>query len=184
MNWISAGEFLEREELAETKHLYYAGSVTAMAGGTIEHGRIATNLIGEMYSALKGRDCAVFGSDVLLQTGSEAMFTYPDLMVVCGAVERMVGKRNVVRNPVFVVEVLSPSTEGMDRGLKSREYRLTPSIRQYALVSVDQPLVEMHTRGEDGQWRISEVAGLDGECEFPALGCRIAMAAVYEGVVG
>ncbi len=78
----------------------------------------------------------------------------------------------------------SPSTEGLDRGVKSREYRASPSIRQYALISQDQPWVEIHTRDEAGFWRISEVRGLKAVCDFTGIECRVPMAALYEGVLG
>jgi Uma2 family endonuclease len=162
--------------------MYYAGEVTAMAGGTFEHGRLAGNLNGQLYGALRGRGCAVLGSDVLFETGSQEMLTYPDLMVVRGPVERKLGKRNVITNPVFVAEVLSPSTEAIDRGAKSREYRLSPSIRQYALIAENRPLVEIHTRAAAGHRWISEVVGLDADCAVSSLECRILMAALYEGV--
>ncbi len=181
--WISPDEFLEQEELSETKHMYYAGTVTAMAGGTFEHGILAMNIGGELRTALRGRGCTVVGSDVMFRSGSKEMYTYPDVSVVCGPAERMPGRRTVITNPIFVVEVLSPSTEAIDRGAKSREYRLSPSIRQYALMSQDRPLIEIHTRDADGTWRISEVAGLDADCVFSALECSIPMAALYEGVL-
>jgi len=181
--WISPEEFLAHEEASEIKHLYYAGVVTAMAGGSFEHARLAMNLGGELYAALRGRDCGVLGSDVMFQTGSRDMLVYPDLMVICGPVSRMQGRANVVTNPVFVVEVLSPSTEAKDRGDKSHEYRTSPSVRQYALISQDKPRVEIHTRAEDGTWILSEVSGLDGEVAIASLGCRVPMAALYRGVL-
>jgi Uma2 family endonuclease len=181
--FLSVDEFLDAEELAETKHMYYAGVVTAMAGGSFEHALLAMNLGTQLNNALRGRGCSVVGSDVMFQTGSKEMYTYPDLTVVCGPVQRMPGRRNVITNPVFLVEVLSPSTEGRDRGEKSHEYRLSPTLRQYALICQDKPLVEIHTRGEDGYWRISEVSGLEAECEFSALQCGVSMAAMYEGVL-
>jgi Uma2 family endonuclease len=104
-------------------------------------------------------------------------------MVHCGPVERMPGRRNVIANPVFLVEVLLPSTEGRDRGAKSHEYRLSPTLRQYALICQDKPLVEIHSRCEDGSWRITEVMGLEGECAFSSLECSVPMAAIYEGVL-
>ena len=181
--FISIDEFLDAEEVAETKHMYYAGVVTAMAGGSYEHGRLAMNLGGQLYAALRGLGCAVVGSDVMFQTGSKEMYTYPDLTVVCGPVERMPGRRNVITNPVFLVEILSPSTEGRDRGEKSHEYRLSPTLRQYALICQDKPLVEIHTRCEDGGWRITEVMGQDADCAFSSLECSVPMAALYEGVL-
>lgn len=181
--WISPDEFLEHEEASRTKHSYAAGIVTAMAGGSSEHAVLAMNLGSELRSALRGRGCRVVGSDLLFQTGSKEMYTYPDVMVVCGPFARMEGRINVITNPVFVAEVLSPSTEGFDRGAKSREYRASPTLMQYALLSQERPLIELHTRDHDGTWRISEVSGLEGECEFTSLQCRIPMAALYEGVL-
>ena len=180
---ISADEFLDQEERSETKHVYYAGVVTAMAGGSPAHAFLAVNLCSEMRASLRGRGCRVAGSDLLFQTGSKEFFVYPDVIVICGPLARMEGRPNVVTNPVFVAEVLSPGTEGDDRGRKSREYRASPSIRQYALLSQDRPLVEIHTRDEDGHWRISEVSGLDADCSFSALQCSVPMAALYEGVL-
>lgn len=180
---ISIDEFLDEEEVSEAKHMYYAGVVTAMAGGTFEHARIAMNLGGQLYTLLRGRDCAIVGSDLMFQTGTKEMITYPDLMVVCGPVERMQGRRTVVTNPIFLVEVLSPSTEAKDRGVKSHEYRLSPTLQQYALICQDKPLVEIHTRCEDGSWRITEVMGLAADCAFSSLECSVPMAALYEGVL-
>lgn len=144
---ISVDEFLDAKERSEAKHLYSAWVVTAMAEETFEHARIAMNLGGQLYARLRERGCAVVGSDLMLQTGSKELVTYPDLMVVCGPVERMPGRQTVITNPVFLVEVLSPSTESRDRGVKAHEYRLTPSVQQYALIGQDRPLVEIHTRG-------------------------------------
>lgn len=180
---ISADEFLDQEEVAETKHTYYAGVVTAMAGGSDEHGVLAANLLAALHALLRGRGCAVVGSDVMFQTGSHGMFTYPDIMVVCGPVAKLSGRPRVITNPVFLVEVLSPSTEAKDRGEKSHEYRLSPTLRQYALVSQNRPLVEIHTRGEDGKWWIRDVSGLDAECAFSSLDCSVPMAALYDGVL-
>ena len=163
--------------------MYYAGMVMAMAGGSPAHSFLTFNLGAELRTALRGRGCRVGGADLLFQTGSKQLFTYPDVVVICGPLERMDRRPNVVTNPVFVAEVLSPSTEAFDRGVKSIEYRASPTIRQYALLSQDSPRVELHTRGEDGAWRISDVSGLDVDCEFTSLDCRIPMAALYEGVL-
>ena len=163
--------------------MYYAGEITAMAGGSPAHAFLAMNLGGELRVALRGRGCRVAGSDLLFQMGSKEMYVYPDVMVICGPVEAMAGRPNVVTNPVFVAEVLSPSTEADDRGVKAREYHKSPTIQQYALLWQDRPLVEIHTRGADGKWLISVVIGLEEECAFSSLECRIPMAGLYEGVL-
>lgn len=181
--WITPDEFLDYEETADSKHMYYAGTVTAMAGGSLPHGTLSGNLLGLLFGALQGRNCRVLGSDVLFQTGSQQMLTYPDVMVLCGPVTTMSNRRHVVTNPIFVAEVLSPSTEGLDRGAKSREYRASPSLKQYALLSQDRPLIEFHTRDADGTWRISEVEGIDAVCEFSSLGCQVPMSSLYADVL-
>jgi Uma2 family endonuclease len=181
--WISPDEYLDQEQMSSTRHMYCAGVVTAMAGGSLAHGMLAMNLGAELRAALRGRGCRVVGSDVLFRTGSGEMYTYPDVMVLCGPVETVEGRPHIMTNPVFVAEVLSQSTEGLDRGAKSREYRASGSLRQYALVSQEQPWVEIHTRDEAGFWRISETRGLAADCEFTGIDCRVPMAALYEGVL-
>src|SRR5258708_18074804 len=153
--WVSPDEFLDFEEKSDTKHMYHAGAMTAMAGGSPAHAFLAMNLGRVLGVALEGRDCRIAGSDLLFQTGSKEMYAYPDVIVICGPLIRMEGRPNVVTNPLFVAEVLSPSTESIDRGAKSQEYRLSPTLKQYALLSQDKPNVELHTRGEDGRWYIT-----------------------------
>jgi len=144
---------------------------------------LAMNLGTQLNNALQGRGCRVVGSDVLLQTRAKDIFIYPEVMVICGQVVRMEGRPSVMTNPVFVAEVLSSSTEAEDRGVKSKQYRATPSIRQYALLSQDRPEVEIYTRDEDGKWWIGEVNGLDAECVISSLDCSLPMASLYEGVL-
>ena len=115
---------------------------------------LAANLIRELGNALRGKRCRVAGSDLLLQTGRKEMYVYPDV-----------------------------TYRGGRPGAKSHEYRGTPSIRQYALISQDKPLVEIHTRNEDGSWLLTEVMGLDTGCAFSSLECSVPMAALYEGVL-
>lgn len=87
----------------------------------------------------------------------------------------------MVTNPVFVAEVCSPSTENLDRREKVREYRATPSLRQFVLISQDEPWVEIHTRDEAGRWVVIDVTGLDAECAFTGIDCTVPMATIYEG---
>src|ERR1039458_1522394 len=136
--WISPAQYLDQEEMSSTRHMYCAGVVTAMAGGSLAHGLVAMNLGAELRAALRGRGCRVVGSDVLFRTGSGEMYTYPDVMALCGPVELLEGRPHVMTTPVFVAEGLSESTEGVDGGAKSREYRASRSLRQYALVSQER----------------------------------------------
>lgn len=187
--WVSPEEFLDMEERSETKHHYYRGLVTplngestAIAGGSTEHALLAANFVKELGSRVGKRGCRVFASDLMVQIGPNGLLTYPDVTAVCGPFQRSKTKRNVITNPVFVAEVLSPSTEARDRGEKSQEFRRTPSIKQYALVSQSEPLIEVHTRHDDGSWRITEFAGTDAILDLTSLDCRIPLADLYDGV--
>lgn len=182
--WVSVEEYLEQEALSDTKHSYYAGTVLAMAGGTFAHGRLAGNLFARIHAHIEDSDCAVVGSDVLFQTARKRLYSYPDVMVVCGPVETVPGRPTVVTNPVFVAEVLSPSTAAFDRGEKAEEYRQSPTVRAIALLSPDRAKVELYSRGEDGRWLVTDVEGLETEVVLECLQCRIPMAALYKGVLG
>jgi Uma2 family endonuclease len=84
--------------------MYVSGLVTAMAGGSAAHSSLATNLLGLFHSALRGSRCRVYNNDLLFRTGSGEMYTYPDVMVICGGLETFAGRPHVVTNPVFVAE--------------------------------------------------------------------------------
>jgi Uma2 family endonuclease len=180
---ISVDDYLDAEELAETRHRCYDGLVTEMEGSSLEHAFLRSNFCSELHGALRGRGYGVVGANLMLRTGSKRLFLYPDAMVFRGPVETIEGRPNVVTNPVFVAEVLSPETEGFDRGAAAHKYRWTPSILQYALIAVNRPLVEIYTREADGDWWISEVIGLEADCAFSSLECSVPMAAIYEGVL-
>jgi len=161
------------EERSETKHHYYRGLVTDRPEVSPEGALLASNLLCELSNAVQKRGHRVVGSDLMIETGSGDMLTYPAVSVVQGPFQR---KRNITTNPVFVAEALPPSIEA------TGQYRRTPSIKQYALLSQTEPLIEVHTRHDDGTWRITEFEGLDATLDLTALDCRIPLADLYDGV--
>ena len=179
---ISLSEFLELEANATHKSEYWDGQVFAMAGGTYDHALIASNLIGLLGDRLRGGPCRVIGSDLLVEASDAGLVTYPDVIVICGE-PRFVGpKRLVVTNPVLVVEVLSPSTEGRDRGRKATQYRKNRTLQQYVLVASDESRVEVYSRTDDESWSLREWSGLDAVAELESIRCQVALNAVYAGV--
>ena len=143
---MTAQEYLERERLAETKSEYYRGEVFAMTGASLQHVTIAINVAGELRSSLKGKPCAVYPADLRLGIGATGLYTYPDVMVICGKPAVIDAHVDTVTNPVVIIEVLSPSTEGYDRGRKFESYRAIPSLMEYLAVSQHRMHVEIHTR--------------------------------------
>lgn len=155
---MTYAEYCELERSAASKHEYLRGEVFAMAGGTIEHGRLAARIIYLLTRELERRPCRVLSSDVRVRIEATDLDTYPDASVVCGPVETSVSDPNAILNPVALVEVLSDSTEAYDRGQKASHYRRIPTLQVYLLVSQQEPRVELQVRASDGRWSLIEAA--------------------------
>lgn len=174
-------EYLEAERKAEFKSEYWGGELYAMAGGSYPHGVIIGNLCSELRQALKGTSCIVTPTEVRLRV-SGGLYTYPDLMVVCGEPSFADDQKDTLLNPKVIIEVVSKSTEAYDRGAKLTEYRGLESVQEYVLVSQYQPRVERFGRHSSERWFLSDCVGMDAICEFESLKCEIAMAEIYYNV--
>lgn len=171
-------EYLVAEAASEVRHECLNGEVWARAGGTPEHGALALALAGELRGALRGKPCRVYSSDVRVRVPQTGLSTYPDLSVVCGQLETSPDDPDAIVNPVVLVEVLSDTTEGYDRGAKAAHYRRIPSLREYVFVSQSDPLVEVHRLAESGRWELLEAR--PGESiELASLGIHLDVAAIY-----
>lgn len=177
---MSFREYVERELTAEVKHEFLGGQVWAMAGGTLEHAQLAANMIGEFRARLGGRPRKVFSADARIRVAATGLATYPDVVVICGAIERDPEDPNTATNPTVVVEILSDSTEAYDRGDKFAHYRQVPSLRAYVLVSQHEQRIEVFRRNADESWTLED-ARPGGEARIPDL-CAVPVAAVYADV--
>lgn len=140
---VSYDAYREAERVSDRKHEYRDGAIVAMSGGTIEHGRLGARLLALIGAALEGRRCTVLSSDVRIRVAATNRAFYPDGSVVCGTIDRATDDTDAITNPIVVIEVLSDSTEGYDRGEKARHYRGLTSLREYVLVSQSEQLVEV-----------------------------------------
>jgi Uma2 family endonuclease len=180
---LTEAEYLDLERKAEFKSEFFEGEMFAMAGGSLRHSLIATNLGREFGNKLQGKRCVPFNSDLRLKIESTGLFTYPDLSVVCGEPQFADVQPDTITNPTVIVEVLSDSTEAYDRGKKFEHYRRIPSLQEYLLVSQNEPRVEQFIRGDAGQWLLREAAGLDASLELPSLQVTVALREIYANVV-
>jgi Uma2 family endonuclease len=171
-------EYLAIDEASEIKHELVNGEIFAMAGGTLEHAQIAGNLIRVLGTQLLGRPCNVYTSDARVRVRATGLATYPDVTVVCGAIERDPENAHTITNPVVLVEVLSDSTEGYDREEKFSHYRRIPSLREYLLVSQKERRVEHFTRNDDGSWTLRDLVPPE-PVRLPSIGCELALSEVY-----
>ena len=178
---LSPQEYLAMERQAAQKHEYFGGRIFAMAGATSNHNRIVRNVLTQLDGQLRGGKCEVFPSDLRLLCPSGLM-TYPDLQVICGEIEYLDDRRDTVKNPVLIVEVLSKSTERYDRGEKFQFYRAIPTLQEYVLISHRQPHLERYVRQAQGGWLLMEVKGLEATADLDAIGCRLILEQVYLNV--
>lgn len=177
---IAFTDYLAAEHAADIKHELIEGEIIEMAGGTIEHSMIATEVRRLLGNALLESDCLVLDSDMRVRV-TEENYYYPDASVVCGI--PIVDEDHCLRNPVLVVEVLSESTAARDLGVKSRNYRLIPSLRHYLLIDQAAPYVEHREKDDSGRWRIAgEFDALTDTVELTDLAVSLPLTEIYRRV--
>jgi Uma2 family endonuclease len=179
---VSPEQYLEMERAAEFRSEYYDGRIYAMSGGTWGHAVITGNLARALGNALEKRPCSVTSSDMRLRVAPTGLYTYPDIMVICDEPKFVDARTDTVVNPRLVIEVLSPSTEGYDRGFKAAQYRTIEALQEYALVSQSEARVEVFRRESANEWLMSEFVGIDAICHFRSVGCGIPLSEIYDKV--
>jgi Uma2 family endonuclease len=174
-------EYLTLEGQASNKSEYIAGQIVAMSGASRAHSLITGNLLRVLSSQLLERPCEAHASALRVQVSARAMYTYPDIVVVCGDAQFEDAAVDTLLNPTLIVEVLSPSTEAYDRGAKFGYYRQAPSLREYVLIAQDRMLVEQYVRADAG-WLLTETSDPAAIVEFPAIGCAAPLSEIYRKV--
>jgi len=182
-------EYFDLVDTLETKYEYHNGKLVdwrAMAGASDQHALITANIIRELGNALRGNPCRVYSSDVLLRIGKKSKYRFGDATVICGpAIYDPLDKSRskAVINPKLVVEVLSESSEGIDRGEKFADYREIDSFEEYVLVSQRDARVETFRRQPDGTWLLAFHTGLDATVELHSLGVTLSLGEIFTGVI-
>jgi Uma2 family endonuclease len=175
-------EYLALERSAQERSEYLDGDMVGMSGGSRKHNLIVTNIVSELRSQLKGRACEVYPSDMRVKVSATGLYTYPDVVVVCGEPQFEDTNVDTLINPVIVVEVLSDSTEAYDRGAKFGHYRKIESLVEYVLVSQEEFRIEHYVRQTAGQWTRSETRGLTGSLDLTSIQCQARMTEIYDRV--
>jgi len=179
---LTPEQYLEIEREAEYKSEYYQGEMFAMAGAQEAHNLLVANLVAGLHQQLRSRPCRVYPSDMRVRVSATGLYTYPDVVVVCGEPRFLDEQQDTLLNPSLVVEVLSPSTEAYDRGRKSEHYRLIESLGEYLLVASDRLHADLYTRQPDGRWLLTSAGRLEDSLDLESAGCRLALVDLYEKV--
>lgn len=180
--YISPEEYLERERKAEIKSEYLRGEIFAMAGASRRHGRIVTNLVRELSERTRQRACTVYSGDLRVLVHAAGLYTYPDVIVVCGEERYADEQFDTLLNPTLIIEVLSDSTKDYDRGEKFESYRSLPSLKEYLTVAQDKLHVEQHTRQPDQRWILTEHRDPAAHIKLESIDIELQLADVYEKV--
>jgi Uma2 family endonuclease len=174
-------EYLALERRAEHRSEYVNGRVYAMTGASRTHNVITGNIFAGLHRSFRGRPCEVYQSDMRVKVSPTGLYTYPDVVALCGTPAFEDAEVDTLVNPTVIVEVLSDSTERYDRGEKFAHYRRLRSLAEYVLVAQDRARMEHYgRRGE--QWVLTVAEKLDAELMLSALDCTLSLAEVYERV--
>lgn len=177
---MTVAEYLKWEERQEVKHEYIDGEIIEMSGGTGEHSIIIGNIQGLLWSLLRFPQYTVHTSEMRVKF-SPTRYVYPDLSVVRGeSIYDDVSKLNLL-NPVFVVEVTSPSSAIRDRLDKLDYYFTVSSIEAYLIVDQDRPRADLYTRAGEG-WHLQIFSNTEDVIPLPMLDCELALGQVYRGI--
>jgi Uma2 family endonuclease len=179
---LTPEDYLAIERSADFKSEYFDGEIFAMTGASEPHNLIVINTVRELSVQLKKRPCKLYANDMRVKVDPTGLYTYPDLVVVCGKAQLADPHLDTLLNPTLIVEVLSDSTEAYDRGRKFEHYRKLESLVEYVLISQHWPHVESYRRQPDHHWLLTECSGLDSVLRLESIDCELALAEIYDKV--
>ncbi|MCC5841270.1 MAG: Uma2 family endonuclease [Opitutales bacterium] len=178
---LSVEEYIEGEKVSEIRHEYIGGAVYAMSGGSEAHNAICLNLASALRQHLRGKPCKAFMADMKLRLSiaEDDIFYYPDVFVTCDPADN---EKFYKTRPILIVEVLSPSTERLDRREKFLSYCRLPSLQEYVLVDQERMWVTCFQRPND--WKPAHHAEPSAVLDLPSIGFEMTIGEVYEDVTG
>ena len=180
IDYVTPDEYLEMEEKSAIKHVYIDGYVYAMAGANDPHVTIALNMAFVIRNHLRGSSCRVYMSDMKARIDSLNRFYYPDVMVTCDPSDAQTP--NHKRFPKLIIEVLSKSTEGFDRGDKFADYQQIETLEEYVLVSTKRQRLDCFRRNEEGLWVLKSYSGEQDKFQLSSINFEGKFDDLYEDV--
>lgn len=177
-------EYLKMERQADHKSEYYSGEIFAMAGASFPHNVLVANTVLEFGNRLRGRPCRAVSSDQRVLVKPTGLYTYPDVVIVCGQPQFGDDHLDTLTNPLVIIEVLSPSTELYDRGEKFAHYQRLKSLQDFLLIAQDKCRIEHYSRRseEEGQWLLTVLDDMQAVIRIASVDVELTLSGIYEGV--
>lgn len=176
---LTVDEYLALEEISKIRHEYVDGQIHAMAGGTLNHNRIAMDFGRLLNDRMTGKNCEAFVENIVVRI-SAAIYYYPDVVVACDELD---GNESVIHNPVLVIEVLSKSTEKIDRREKMIEYQMISGLREYVIVTQEKMQIEVYRHDNAGEaWQGEIYTEPEQEVLFASVGVKMLVSEIYQRV--
>jgi Uma2 family endonuclease len=181
---FSVEEYFKIESDSQVRHEYVQGQIIDMAGGSDRHSQITFNVIGEVRDRLRGKPCQGRDGNLRVRFGRKVIYGYPDALIVCGQpqFDPVEAGNTTLLNPRVLIEVLSETTEGYDRGLKFERYREIESFEEYVLIAQDRPSVEVYRRQSSGLWTLQPYLGVEATAGIFSAGIELPLAEIYTGI--
>ena len=179
---LTEEQYLAIEREAEFRSEFVDGEMFAMSGGSLRHARLHQNISSELYIALRDTGCQAFTSDMRLRVPKSRMYAYPDLSVICGKPVLADDHLDNLLNPIVRFEVLSPSTEKYDRGVKSPHYRTIESLTDYILVDQNQVRIEQFTRQDANTWTLRDYQLLEQDLTIASINVSLPLRRIYNHI--
>ena len=177
----SVDEYFAVEAGSPIKHEYCNGEIFAMAGASVAHNDITANVVGTLRLSLRGTSCRAFGNDLRLLTPG-GLYTYPDVLVICGRITLTPDRPDTVTNPVLLAEVLSDATRDYDRGEKFTLYKALPTLREYLLIEQNQVGVDHFQRQDSGAWTMTSYDRLTTLVSLVSIPVQLPLSEIYRDV--
>jgi Uma2 family endonuclease len=182
IKYYSEHDYLDFERNSQERHEFYKGEIFAMSGASYEDNVIEDNLRLIIGTSLKGKSCRSFGSNLRIHIPRNSLYTYPDIMILCGEPKFQDQKFDTVLNPAVLIEILSPSTANYDRGAKFDLYREIDSLKEYILIDSTNYHCVHYNRNADNTWTLWETKNVNEDLLINAVNLKISLSEVYAGI--
>ncbi|MBY0478522.1 MAG: Uma2 family endonuclease [Chitinophagaceae bacterium] len=180
-NFISPKEYLEMERASDEKHEYFDGQVYDMSGASLKHIKIAVNLTIQIGKFLEDKECNVLAENMRTTNADRSAYMYPDVIIVCGKEELEDDTFDTLLNPAVIFEILSPSTQNVDKGRKLLYYQLIPSLKEYFMIDTIKQRIYIVKKQSDGTWAYQKPVEGDGSILIETVQLSLPLTAIYKG---